>query len=116
VSRTYYTQDAAQEMRRALDRIREARDARTARAIAAEAVRASKWNGHANGRAALEPVERRVLDAFLGYYREAGVPPSRSELARLCGFKTKRSAHVYLGRLHAKGHLVLAPGGRFLPA
>jgi hypothetical protein len=114
VNRTYYTQDAAREMRRALDRIRETRDVHTARAIAAEAVKESKWNGH--GRLALNPTEQRVFEAFLGHYRAHGIPPSHFELSLACGFKTKRAAQTYLRRLHAKGHLVPAPGGRFLPA
>lgn len=116
---TYYTQDAARELMRAVERIRDARDVRdvwTARAIAEEAARAAKWG--VRGRAALTQAEARVIEAFLAHFRANGIAPSHSELARVCGFKGKRSAAIYLDRLHAKGYLTLVPGERrrYLPA
>lgn len=56
-------------------------------------------------RATLTDVEAIALDAVKGYIESKGYPPTVQEVADLCGYASKSTAHELLHRLARKGWL-----------
>lgn len=54
--------------------------------------------------------QRRVLEFIRSHLEEAGMPPTRSEIADALGFKSANAAEEHLRTLNRKGVIELIPG------
>jgi repressor LexA len=58
----------------------------------------------------LTPRQSEILLFIQGFMEEAGMPPTRAEIARELGFKSANAAEEHLRALQRKGALELIPG------
>jgi DNA-binding IclR family transcriptional regulator len=61
------------------------------------------------------PTLEKYRAKILRFYRKHKRMPSYSELAELCGFKSKNAAHKLVDRLLALGAVAKDAGGRLIP-
>ena len=58
----------------------------------------------------LTPRQTQILEMIQDFIAEAGMPPTRAEIARELGFKSANAAEEHLRALQKKGVLDLVPG------
>lgn len=58
----------------------------------------------------LTPSQHKVLQTIVDWIAANGYPPTRTEIARSCGFRSVNASQYYLETLQRKGRIELVPG------